>query len=110
MANLLHSCPRGVPVPLGRFSIGFQTVFRQSLEGDRNLMGNMTKGYLPIHEWRSYSYGRPNAQVKEKVQGRLSVMTYLQATDRWPLVVLFEVFQNLFDRSFARRSEFCSGV
>ncbi|KAL0283465.1 UNVERIFIED_CONTAM: putative mitochondrial protein [Sesamum radiatum] len=52
----------------------------------------------------SYSYGwdvRPTRQVKRKGSRKTFCYDLSAATDRWPLVVLFEVFQNLFDRSFA---------
>lgn len=63
----------------------------------------------PIHEWiarvlrlipmdGTFDQTR---QVKRKGSRKTFCYDLSAATDRWPLVVLFEVFQNLFDRSFA---------
>ncbi|KAL0295907.1 UNVERIFIED_CONTAM: putative mitochondrial protein [Sesamum calycinum] len=87
----------------------------QSLEGagKRRIfaMGNHMNQRLlkPIHEWiarvlrlipmdGTFDQTR---QVKRKGSRKTFCYDLSAATDRWPLVVLFEVFQNLFDRSFA---------
>ncbi|KAL0293696.1 UNVERIFIED_CONTAM: putative mitochondrial protein [Sesamum calycinum] len=86
----------------------------QSLEGagKRRIfaMGNHMNQRLlkPIHEWiarvlRLIMDGTfdQTRQVKRKGSRKTFCYDLSAATDRWPLVVLFEVFQNLFDRSFA---------
>ncbi|KAL0304657.1 UNVERIFIED_CONTAM: putative mitochondrial protein, partial [Sesamum angustifolium] len=127
-ANLLHSCPRRTVLPWSRWTssgpflpspddLGIPPITGrqgQSLEGagKRRIfaMGNHMNQRLlkPIHEWiarvlRLIPMDGTFDQTRQvKRKGSRKTFCYdLSATDRWPLVVLFEVFQNLFDRSFA---------
>ncbi|KAL0295858.1 UNVERIFIED_CONTAM: putative mitochondrial protein [Sesamum calycinum] len=51
--------------------------------------------------WVFHPSGRQGQSLEGAGKRRIFAMGNHMNQDRWPLVVLFEVFQNLFDRSFA---------
>lgn len=98
----------GIPSVTGRLSCTFPGAGKRRIFA----IGNYVNQRLlrPVHDWimlilrNLETDGTFNQHAPlHRLKGKLKCFSYdlSSATDRWPLLIMFETFQTLFDRSFA---------
>lgn len=98
----------GIPPITGRLSCTFPGAGKRRIFA----IGNYVNQRLlrPVHDWVMFilrnleTDGTYNQHAPlHRLKGHMKCFSYdlSSATDRWPLLIMFETFQTLFDRSFA---------